>query len=236
MSDLDFETVGLGAEAVDYLAAWDLQRDVHAAVVEGDRPDTVLLLEHPPTITLGRRTEEDEVHVPDDAEVAVVKTDRGGRSTYHGPGQLVCYPILDLGKHGKDVKRYVRDLEEALVSLGFGRFFVAATRETALLMPDATPACCAPMAFITVVVSGATVMVMPTPSTMTAGRNVVAYARTPGSMPGHVNSPKPAAAINGPTTSGFFGPNRSTSVPAQREPTNMIAMNGSNAAPAAVAP
>jgi lipoyl(octanoyl) transferase len=75
----------------------------------------VILLEHPPVITLGRRTGGDELHVPDGAEVEIVETDRGGRSTYHGPGQLVCYPILDLNNHGRDVKRYCRDLERALV-------------------------------------------------------------------------------------------------------------------------
>jgi lipoyl(octanoyl) transferase len=81
----------------------------------GELPDTVLMLEHPPTITLGRRAEEGEVHVPEGADVDVVEVDRGGKSTYHAPGQLVCYPILDLARHGEDVKRYCRDLEEALV-------------------------------------------------------------------------------------------------------------------------
>ena len=75
----------------------------------------MIFVEHPPTITVGRRTEEGEVHVPADAGVDVVETDRGGRSTFHGPGQLVCYPILDLGRHGKDVKLYCRNLEEALI-------------------------------------------------------------------------------------------------------------------------
>jgi|SRR5579862_148495 len=101
--------------SVDYVEAWDLQRSLAAAVSQGAIPDTVLFLEHPPTVTLGRRTEPEEVHVPARAEVAVVETDRGGRSTYHGPGQLVCYPILDLKRHGKDVKRYCRDLEEAII-------------------------------------------------------------------------------------------------------------------------
>jgi lipoyl(octanoyl) transferase len=100
---------------VDYREAWELQRSLAAAVGQGAVPETVILLEHPPTITLGRRTEEDEVHVPEGAEVEVVETDRGGRSTYHGPGQLVCYPILDLRLHGKDVKRFCRDLEEAII-------------------------------------------------------------------------------------------------------------------------
>jgi lipoyl(octanoyl) transferase len=75
----------------------------------------VLLLEHKPVITLGRRTEPGELHLPADAEVEIVETDRGGKSTYHGPGQLVCYPIFDLTRHGQDVKRYCRDLEEALI-------------------------------------------------------------------------------------------------------------------------
>ena len=55
------------------------------------------------------------MHVPDSAEVEIAETDRGGKSTFHGPGQLVCYPILDLKLHGKDVRKYVRDLEEALL-------------------------------------------------------------------------------------------------------------------------
>ena len=100
---------------VPYGEAWELQRSVAAAVGDGAIRDTVLFLEHPPTITLGRRTEDGELHVPDDAEVEIVETDRGGKSTYHGPGQLVCYPIFDLTRHGQDVKRYCRDLEEALI-------------------------------------------------------------------------------------------------------------------------
>jgi lipoyl(octanoyl) transferase len=98
-----------------YMEAWDLQRSLAAAVSQGAIPDTVVLLEHPPVVTLGRRTDEQEVHVPKDAEVEVVETDRGGKSTFHGPGQLVCYPILDLNRHGRDVKRYCRDLEEAVI-------------------------------------------------------------------------------------------------------------------------
>ena len=100
---------------VPYLEAWELQRSLAAAVSQGAVPDTVLMLEHPPVITLGRRTEEGELHVPEGAEVEIVETDRGGKSTYHGPGQLVCYPILDLKRHGQDVRRYCRDLEEALI-------------------------------------------------------------------------------------------------------------------------
>jgi lipoyl(octanoyl) transferase len=100
---------------VEYREAWELQRSLAAAVSQGAIPDTVLFLEHPPVVTLGRRTEDGELHLPDDVEVEVVETDRGGKSTYHGPGQLVCYPILDLNRHGRDVKRYCRDLEEAVI-------------------------------------------------------------------------------------------------------------------------
>jgi lipoyl(octanoyl) transferase len=99
---------------VPYREAWDLQRSLAAKVARGG-PDTVLFLEHPPVITLGRRAEPGELHVPEGAEVEIVETDRGGKSTYHGPGQLVCYPIFDLTRHGQDVKRYCRDLEEALI-------------------------------------------------------------------------------------------------------------------------
>jgi lipoyl(octanoyl) transferase len=105
----------LELDAVPYLEAWELQRSLSSQVAEGALPDTVILLEHPPVITLGRRTEDGELHVPEGAEVEIVETDRGGKSTYHGPGQLVCYPILDLTRHGQDVKRYCRDVEEALI-------------------------------------------------------------------------------------------------------------------------
>ena len=105
----------LDLDRVPYQEAWDLQRSLAGAVSQGAIPDTVIFLEHPPVVTLGRRTEDGELHVPPDTDVDVVETNRGGKSTFHGPGQLVCYPILDLRRHGKDVKKYVRDLEEALI-------------------------------------------------------------------------------------------------------------------------
>jgi lipoyl(octanoyl) transferase len=105
----------LNLGTVPYADAWQLQRAVAAEVLEGSRPDTVLLLEHPPVVTVGRRTGDGELHLPQGVDVEVVETNRGGRSTYHGPGQLVGYPILDLNRHGRDVKRYCRDLEEAVI-------------------------------------------------------------------------------------------------------------------------
>jgi len=99
-----------------YGEALALQRAIAGAVTEQALPDTVILLEHEPVVTLGRRTDESaELHLPPGVEIDVVETNRGGKSTYHGPGQLVCYPILDLNRHGRDLKKYVRDLEEAII-------------------------------------------------------------------------------------------------------------------------
>ena len=116
MSALRFETPGFGPDAVDYVAAWELQRQVHQRVVDGDA-DTVLLLEHPPVYTAGKRTEPHERPVPAaGAEgIPVVDVDRGGKITFHGPGQLVGYPIVRLPDHVKVVD-YVRRLEEALIA------------------------------------------------------------------------------------------------------------------------
>ncbi|HEX5585112.1 lipoyl(octanoyl) transferase LipB [Gaiella sp.] len=100
---------------VPYGEAWALQRSLAGAVSQRAIPDTVILLEHEPVVTLGRRTDEAELHLPEGIDVEVVETNRGGKSTYHGPGQLVCYPILDLNRHGRDLKKYVRDLEEAVI-------------------------------------------------------------------------------------------------------------------------
>jgi lipoate-protein ligase B len=99
-----------------YEEAFALQRALAEEVKQGARPDTVILLEHEPVVTLGRRTDEAaELHLPAGVDVDVVETNRGGKSTYHGPGQLVCYPILDLNRHGRDLRGYVRDLEQAIV-------------------------------------------------------------------------------------------------------------------------
>jgi lipoyl(octanoyl) transferase len=106
-----FVHAGFGASAVDYEVAWAEQRRLHAGRLAGTEPDTVLLLEHLPVYTAGKRTE------PADrpfANVPVVDTDRGGRITWHGPGQLVGYPIVRLAEP-VDVVAYVRLLEEALI-------------------------------------------------------------------------------------------------------------------------
>jgi lipoyl(octanoyl) transferase len=101
------------AGSVPYQQAWDEQRRVHEAVVSGHEPDTVLLLEHPPVFTAGRRTEAWER--PLDG-TPVIDVDRGGKITWHGPGQLVGYPILRLADP-IDVVAYVRRLEALLIEV-----------------------------------------------------------------------------------------------------------------------
>ncbi|MCW2874890.1 lipoyl(octanoyl) transferase LipB [Actinacidiphila oryziradicis] len=111
MSDLHFVHLGFGANAVDYQEAWQEQRRVHAARFADEIPDTCLLLEHPPVYTAGRRTADNER--PLDG-TPVIDVDRGGKITWHGPGQLVGYPILKLPRP-VDVVAHVRRLEEALI-------------------------------------------------------------------------------------------------------------------------
>jgi len=111
VGEIRYVEVGFGADAVEYETAWTEQRRLHAGVVAGTEPDTVLLLEHPPVYTAGKRTEAHER--PLDG-TPVVDVDRGGKITWHGPGQLVGYPIVRLASH-VFVVDYVRRLEEALL-------------------------------------------------------------------------------------------------------------------------
>ncbi len=132
----------LDAGLVPYGEALELQRSLAAAVSQHAIPQTIVLLEHPPVVTTGRRTEaEKELHIPAGSEVELVETDRGGKSTYHAPGQLVCYPILDLTLHGKDVKKYVRDLEQSIVQTlaAFGLEGTTIEGLTGVWMPPAGP-------------------------------------------------------------------------------------------------
>jgi lipoyl(octanoyl) transferase len=123
VSELRFVHLGFGAEAVEYESAWQEQRRVHAARFLDEVPDTCLLLEHPPVYTAGRRTADNER--PLDG-TPVIDVDRGGKITWHGPGQLVGYPIMKLPRP-VDVVAHVRRLEDALIAVA-ADFGVATSR------------------------------------------------------------------------------------------------------------
>lgn len=120
---------GLGR--VGYAEAWALQRELVAARQAGAGPDTLLLLEHPPVITLGRAGEAAHL-LGSPAELArrgvgFIETDRGGDITFHGPGQVVGYAIVDLAARGRDLHRFLRDLEKVLI-LALAEFGIRAGR------------------------------------------------------------------------------------------------------------
>jgi lipoyl(octanoyl) transferase len=110
---VDYVVTGLSANSVPYSTALEMQRAVHADVASGRAPDTVLLLEHPSVYTAGKRTEPHER--PTDG-TPVIDVDRGGKITWHGPGQLVGYPIVKLDDP-IDVVAYVRRLEAMLIAV-----------------------------------------------------------------------------------------------------------------------
>ena len=118
---------------IEYGASLELQAELVEARRRGAIGDTLLLVEHPPVITLGARTRGERTHIRASSEdlaaagIAVHATGRGGDVTYHGPGQLVGYPILDLRPDRRDVHRYVRDLEDVLIG-ALARFDIQAGR------------------------------------------------------------------------------------------------------------
>ena len=107
----EFLLAGIDPNFVDYEEAWELQRKIHATVASGERANTCILLEHSPVYTAGKRTEQEE-HPQDGTRV--IPVDRGGKITWHGPGQLVGYPIMKL-PDPIDVVGYVRWLEQVLI-------------------------------------------------------------------------------------------------------------------------
>lgn len=118
----------LGA-GVGYAWAWELQRDLAAARADGEAEDTLLLLEHAPVYTAGRRSPPE--HVTGELGAPLVETDRGGQTTYHGPGQLVGYPIVSLAEMGWGPRRFVEAIEQSLIA-ALAEFGVAAWREEGL--------------------------------------------------------------------------------------------------------
>lgn len=139
MADCIISYLGL----VPYQQAWDLQRRLHEEVAEGRRADTLLLLEHPHVYTLGRRGQDSDVLVDEtrlaELGVEVHHIDRGGEVTYHGPGQLVGYPVIDLRRMGGGPLKYVRTLEQTLIDTlsEFGIVAEAEDRPTGVWIGDA---------------------------------------------------------------------------------------------------
>jgi len=117
---------------IEYREAWRLQRELGAWRAAGLAPDTFLLLEHPPVYTTGRRGAGDHLRLPAALLGApLIETDRGGDITFHGPGQLVAYPIIDLHSAGPGVVGYVRALEQVIIST-LADYSIAARRERGL--------------------------------------------------------------------------------------------------------
>ena len=128
MTQLTIHSLGL----LDYQQAFLLQDKLLEERISGEISDVLLLLEHPPTLTMGRAGDADNLLVPKadlkERGVAVYPTDRGGSITWHGPGQLVAYPIIDLAVRDRDIHNYVRNLEEAIIQT-LGTFSISAGRD-----------------------------------------------------------------------------------------------------------
>jgi len=114
---------------VPYREAWDFQREIHARRLAGEIPDTLILVEHPPVFTLGKNADDRNLIDPGDAEV--IQSDRGGDITWHGPGQLIGYPVINLEDHRKSVSWYMRNLEEVII-LTLKQFDINSERITGL--------------------------------------------------------------------------------------------------------
>ena len=112
------------AGTVPYDSAWEWQKTLRELRAAGELPDLLLLLDHPPTYTLGRSTRPDHLKAAAARGISIHRIERGGSITYHGPGQVVGYPIVDLRPRGRDIHRFIRELEEVLIrtlsELGIG--------------------------------------------------------------------------------------------------------------------
>ena len=98
-----------------YKAVWDLQKEMQQQRIKGEIDDTLILVEHDPVYTLGKNANEDHLLQSRDESIDVFNIERGGDITFHGPGQLVVYPILDLSNYKKSVSWYMRTLEQVLI-------------------------------------------------------------------------------------------------------------------------
>ncbi len=117
MKNIDVKRLG----SMDYQAALELQLDYLEKRINGEINDTLIFLEHTPTITIGRNGNKDNLLISEkileQKKIKYYEVNRGGDITYHGPGQLVCYPIIDLKDHTKDVHKYLRTLEQIIIDV-----------------------------------------------------------------------------------------------------------------------
>ena len=114
----------------DYNDTWKLQKKLQSERILGEIEDHLLLVEHPPVFTLGKNASKQHI-INNSEDVSIIQTDRGGNITFHGPGQLVCYPILDLNHYKRSITWYMRELEQLIIDV-LGEYGIKASRKKGL--------------------------------------------------------------------------------------------------------
>ena len=114
----------------DYNDTWELQKKLQSKRILGEIEDHLLLVEHPPVFTLGKNASKQHI-INNSEDVSIIQTDRGGNITFHGPGQLVCYPILDLNHYKRSITWYMRELEQLIIDV-LGEYDIKASRKKGL--------------------------------------------------------------------------------------------------------
>ena len=114
----------------DYKDTWKLQKKLQSKRILGEIEDHLLLVEHPPVFTLGKNASKQHI-INNSEDVSIIQTDRGGNITFHGPGQLVCYPILDLNHYKRSITWYMRELEQLIIEV-LGEYDIKASRKKGL--------------------------------------------------------------------------------------------------------
>ena len=114
----------------DYNDTWKLQKKLQSKRILGEIEDHLLLVEHPPVFTLGKNASKQHI-INNSEDVSIIQTDRGGNITFHGPGQLVCYPILDLNHYKRSINWYMRELEQLIIDV-LGEYDIKASRKKGL--------------------------------------------------------------------------------------------------------
>ena len=101
----------------DYTETWEIQKELQAKRISGQIDDQLLLVEHPPVYTLGKNAPIEDLLIKDNDDISIIQTDRGGKITFHGPGQLVGYPIIDLNNYKRSISWYIRELEQLIINV-----------------------------------------------------------------------------------------------------------------------